>query len=177
MTTLKNEIILKKASLEDSEHLQYIGRQTFLETFEAFNTAENMNSYLSQSFSLLKITEELEHPDSIFYLAWDKTQLAGYLKINFGQAQTELRENEGMEIERIYVLKAYQGKHVGQLLFEKAYEHARAASVRYIWLGVWENNPRAIHFYKKNGFTEFGKHNFIVGNDIQTDIMMKREIY
>ena len=46
----------------------------------------------------------------------------------------------------------------------------------YVWLGVWEENPRAISFYKKNGFEEFDKHIFKLGNDEQTDIMMKLKL-
>lgn len=29
------------------------------------------------------------------------------------------------------------------------------------------------NFYRKNGFTEFDKHTFVVGNDAQTDIIEK----
>jgi len=43
-----------------------------------------------------------------------------------------------------------------------------------VWLGVWEENPRAIKFYKKNGFVEFDKHTFVLGEDEQTDILMKK---
>jgi len=81
-----------------------------------------------------------------------------------------------MEIERIYVLKDFHGKNIGQLLFEKAIELATQKNANYIWLGVWEENPRAINFYKKNGFVEFDKHIFVLGDDEQTDIMMRLEL-
>ena len=71
------------------------------------------------------------------------------------------------------MLKTYQGKGVGKLLYEKALYCARQKNADYVWLGVWEENHRAIRFYKKNGFAEFDKHNFKLGDDDQTDIMMK----
>lgn len=78
-----------------------------------------------------------------------------------------------LEIERIYVLKAFHGKKVGQLLHDKAMEVSKQRSVDYVWLGVWEENPRAIRFYEKNSFVAFDKHIFKLGNEEQTDIMMK----
>jgi ribosomal protein S18 acetylase RimI-like enzyme len=98
------------------------------------------------------------------------------LKINFGDAQTELKDNKSVEIERIYVLQAFQGKKLGQALYEKAISIAKEMKVKYVWLGVWEQNHRALQFYKKNGFVQFDTHIFKLGNDEQTDIMMKLEL-
>ena len=53
---------------------------------------------------------------------------------------------------------------------------AKSKNAEYVWLGVWEKNPRAIKFYEKNGFVPFDKHIFKLGNDKQTDIMMKLKI-
>jgi len=100
----------------------------------------------------------------------------GYLKLNFGSSQTELKDDRALEIERIYVLKEFHGKSVGQELYEKAIYVARQKNADYVWLGVWEQNPRAINFYKKNGFIEFDKHIFKLGEDEQTDIMMKLQL-
>jgi len=53
---------------------------------------------------------------------------------------------------------------------------AHQNEVDYVWLGVWEENPRAIRFYQKNGFVEFDKHIFKLGDDKQIDIMMKKVV-
>ncbi|MEP6931970.1 MAG: GNAT family N-acetyltransferase, partial [Flavobacterium sp.] len=99
-----------------------------------------------------------------------------YLKLNFGASQTELKDSKALEIERIYVPKEYHGQKVGQVLYEKAILVAKQKDVDYVWLGVWEENHRALSFYKKNGFVEFDKHIFRLGNDEQTDIMMKLKL-
>lgn len=100
-------------------------------------------------------------------------KVIGYLKVNFEQSQTELKDDKALEIERIYVLKEFHGKNVGQALYEKAIELAKEKKVKYVWLGVWEQNQRAIKFYQKNGFIPFDKHIFTLGDDKQTDILMK----
>jgi len=173
---MMNNYTIKKVTLQEINQLQEIGRQTFFETFAAGNTEENMKSYLEEGFSIQKLTAELEDKNSEFYFAELDKQVIGYLKINSGASQTELKEETALEIERIYVLKAYHGKAVGQLLYDKAIRIAKEKNVSYVWLGVWEENPRAIQFYKKNGFVAFDKHVFCLGNDEQTDIMMKLEM-
>lgn len=169
-------INIKKVTLSDIDQLQKTSRQTFSETFSAENTEENMKKYLEESFSTEKLTDELNNTDSVFYFAELNGEVIGYIKLNSGQSQTELKEDGALEIERIYVLKEFHGKKAGQLLYEKAIEIARLRNADYIWLGVWEENQRAINFYKKNGFVAFDKHIFRLGEDEQTDIMMKLKL-
>lgn len=170
------EINIKKITLKDIDHLQKISKQTFYETFSSFNTEENMTIYLDQGFSKEKLKTEINDLKSVFYFAKLENEIIGYLKLNFGDSQTELQDYKSIEIERIYVLKEFHGKKIGQLLYEKAIEIANQKNANYVWLGVWEENPRAINFYKKNGFIEFDKHIFKLGNDLQTDIMMKLKL-
>ncbi len=168
-----HNISIIKANLQDIEKLQKIGRQTFFETFSESNSEENMQKYLDGGFSIEKLTTELTDTNAEFYFAVLDEEVIGYLKLNFGDSQTELKDNKALEIERIYVSKEFHGKSVGQLLYDKAIEVAKHKNVDYVWLGVWEENPRAISFYKKNGFVEFNKHIFKLGDDEQIDIMMK----
>ena len=170
------DIIVRKVVLDDINQLQEIGRETFYETFSAGNTEENMKKYLEEGFSIEKLTREINDINSEIYFAELNNKVIGYLKLNFGESQTELKNSKALEIERIYVSKDFHGKKVGQLLYEKAMQVANDREVDNVWLGVWEENPRAINFYKKNGFVEFDKHIFKLGEDEQTDIMMKKKI-
>ena len=171
-----DKIYIIKVLPDDLDQLQKIGKQTFYETFSPGNTKDNMNKYLEEGFSTKKLAAELADNNATFYFAILAGKVIGYLKLNFGQSQTELHDNKALEIERIYVLKEYYGKNVGQLLYDKVLKIAVQINANYLWLGVWEENPGAIDFYKKNGFVEFDKHIFKLGDDKQTDIMMKLEI-
>jgi ribosomal protein S18 acetylase RimI-like enzyme len=172
MTTEGLKII--QASVEDVQTLQVIARETFFESFAAGTNADDMQAYLEDKFSIEQLQNELQHPESIFFIAWDQDKAIGYLKVNTGQAQTDLRDETSLEIQRIYVKSDYHGKSVGQLLCAKALEIAHKHQKSYIWLGVWEKNPRAIRFYEKHGFFAFDAHIFEMGDDQQTDIMMKK---
>lgn len=166
-------ITLRQATPADVYHLQYIGRQTFAETFAASNSEEDMRTYLIESFAVEKLSAELQALHSAFYFAEQAGRVIGYLKVNTGPAQTEQHAPNAMEVERIYVLQEFHGQRVGQLLYERALHLATQAWAECLWLGVWEENSRAIRFYKKNGLVAFDKHVFKLGDDEQTDILMK----
>ncbi|MDR6525163.1 ribosomal protein S18 acetylase RimI-like enzyme [Chryseobacterium rhizosphaerae] len=167
-------ITIQKAGIKDLEIIQNLGIQTFSETFAEDNTEEAMKKYLEESFNTAKLTAELNTQDSFFYIAWEEDNPIGYLKVNSGKGQTELQDETSLEIERIYVKKSHHGKKVGQILYDQAVETAQHLRKSYLWLGVWEKNLRALHFYRKNGFVEFDKHIFRLGDEEQTDLMMKK---
>lgn len=165
---------ITRVTTDEVAALQQISRQTFHETFQAYNTEANMQDYLTNGYATEKLTNELQQ--SQFYFAIHEDRIIGYLKLNTGAQQTEQLGEDALEIERIYVLKEFHGLKVGQLLYEKALEIAGQLHAPYIWLGVWEHNQRARSFYKKNGFIEFDQHIFKLGDDEQIDIMMKKSL-
>jgi len=169
-------IIIRKATISDLEIIQEISKHTFMETFAVVNTPGNMEKYIRENFNSVQVASEINNPESAFYLATLENESVGYLKLNFGNAQTEMVNKQAMEIHRIYVLKAFIGKKIGQLLLDKAKKIAHQIGADYVWLGVWEENHRALQFYRKNGFAEFDKHVFILGNEQQTDLLMQLEI-
>lgn len=169
------QIIIERVTINDIQKLQEIGKSTFFETFAHVNTAENMMDYLKDSFSEEKLKTELNNQNAQFYFALVDGNVVAYLKINFGEAQNE-KIDDAIEIERIYVLQAFHGKKVAQTLYQKAIDIAYDQRAKWVWLGVWEENYRALRFYEKNGFKTFGKHAFRLGNDEQTDLLMKKEL-
>lgn len=169
-------ISITKVTPQDIAQLQKIGRETFYESFSAVNDDADMEEYLNDSFSIEKITAEVNDQNTLIYFAKIEDLIIGYLKLNFGSSQTEFKDDNALEIQRIYVSKEYQGRNIGQLLYEKAIEMAKHKHFDYVWLGVWEKNLRAIKFYQRNDFVAFDKHLFKLGEDLQTDILMKLKL-
>lgn len=169
-------LLIRKASFKDISDLQKISKRTFLETYTSGNTEEDMLKYLEEEFTTEKLKLELNNNESEFYFAILSNNIIGYLKINFGESQTDLKDKNALEIQRIYVLKELQGKKIGKALYQKAVEVAKQKELDYLWLGVWEDNPKAIQFYQKIGFVAFDRHIFQLGTDAQTDIMMKLQL-
>ncbi|MFV8377953.1 GNAT family N-acetyltransferase [Flavobacterium sp. LB3R33] len=168
-----NTIEIIKAKVSDLEIIQKISIQTFIETFAAVNTPENIDNYVKNNLNTAQLTTELNNINSQFYLAYLNEEVVGYLKINFGEAQTETINDNALEIQRIYVLQNFHGKNIGQLLLNEVKKIGQNINVDYIWLGVWEENHRALRFYTKNSFVVFDKHVFMMGNEKQTDLLMQ----
>ncbi len=160
--------------LSDLPALQKIAKETFIEAFGPDNTQRNMDIYVAEAFNATKMTAELTNPNSRFYFLKKAATVIGYLKLNISDAQTETVEGNSIEIERIYVQGTYHGTGAGQVLMDKALEIATTEGYDFAWLGVWEHNPKAIRFYERNGFSVFGKHTFLMVDDPQQDLLMKR---
>lgn len=165
--------VIEKVNESEVEELQSISRQTFYETYCTMNTKENMDKYLNENLSISTLKKELKNPNSEFYIIKDLDKNIGYLKLNMGPAQTDIKDASALEIERIYVIKEYQGKKAGQQLYEKTIQVAKEKMLKYIWLGVWQENSKAIQFYIKNGFEIFDQHVFKLGDEEQTDFLMR----
>lgn len=167
---------LKQCGPEDLARLREIAEQTYRETFAPHNSRADMDAYVAEAFSVERLRHELRNAHSAFFLALEEGGAVGYMKLNDGPAQTEPDLDGSLEIERIYMLAACHGNGGGRQMLDHAVARAMAAGKDFIWLGVWEHNHRAIRFYEKNGFARFGMHPFRMGEDVQVDLLMRREL-
>ncbi len=171
-----DNFLIRQCNLKDIEKLKYLSEKTFNETFSEENSLENLEEYLQKNFSYEQIEAELKTDGSTFFLVETDREAAAYMKVNFDKAQTEPGHPNTLEVQRIYVLKEYKGKHIGKKLIQKAIEAGKTYDLHYIWLGVWENNIKAIKFYEKQGFIKFDTHIFVLGEEEQTDNLMKLQL-
>jgi GNAT superfamily N-acetyltransferase len=165
-----------KATVTDLDPLLNLSRKTFEDAFRYLNNPDDFDAYFKVAFSREKILSELEHPYSDFYVAFVDDAPAGYIKLNYGDAQTEFCDKTAIEVERIYVLAKHQGKQIGKKLLNFTVEKAHEQRMKHIWLGVWEKNHGAIRFYEQNGFKLFGSHDFVLGTNKQTDLLMTNDL-
>ncbi|HEY0897265.1 MAG TPA: GNAT family N-acetyltransferase [Sphingobacteriaceae bacterium] len=174
---MDRNLIFRQAALQDLAELADLSVKTFHPAFASLNSEANMRVYMKDAFSEEQLSTELTNPQSVFFfLVQADGRPAGYLKLNFGPAQTDLHDPDSLEIQRIYVLPQFQGQKLGEQMIRKAVAVARENRLSYIWLGVWEKNTRAVRFYEHHGFTVVGSHPFPFGDEIQTDLIMKRPV-
>ncbi|WP_019394415.1 GNAT family N-acetyltransferase [Priestia filamentosa] len=169
-------INIKKCTFEDLRKLQEISYETFNETFKHQNSPENMEAYLEKAFNLEQVERELSNTSSHFFFVYVDNEIAGYLKVNTDDAQSEEMGDESLEIERIYIKNNFQKQGLGKYLFNKAIDMAIEHNKKKIWLGVWEKNENAFIFYKKMGFVQTGAHSFYMGDEKQVDFIMVKTL-
>jgi ribosomal protein S18 acetylase RimI-like enzyme len=170
----KENVIIRKATKEDLHAVREISIKTYSDTFGAMNSKVDMDLYLEDAFNQERIEKEFAEQGSSFFIAFLGDEIVGYARIR--NNQEEFQDKHAIEIHRIYTVGHVLGKGVGQALLDQCISHAKEMNMQTIWLGVWEKNDRAIRFYKKNGFEEFGQHIFLMGTDPQNDILMKKTI-
>ena len=168
--------MIRKVEIADVEVLAKIAKQTFREIFAHDNTEEQLQEYFEEAYNLRVLSTELENPDSETYFIMHEEEIAGFLKVNWGNAQTERELENAFEIQRLYVLQTYQGFGLGKQLFEFALEHAEKNGFSWAWLGVWEHNTKAQAFYNRYGFEKFSQHRFMVGQKVDTDWLLKKKL-
>lgn len=163
--TMTNEIKIQRVNNTEVEELRALGEATFRETFGVQNTKENLDAYLAKSFSLANVEAQLKSPGSEFYFASLNEKTVAYLKLN--------TSDKGLEIERIYVIGSAQGQCIGKALFQFSLNLAKSRESTWIWLGVWQENVKAVEFYKRQGMEVFDTRQFQLGSELQDDFLMR----
>lgn len=161
----------------DASHtslLANLALDTFRESFEKVNNPHDFKTYTSQAFTEAQLEKEILESGSQYILAYSNTTLAGYARIrDSNEVNDKFPDQKTLELHRIYVLEKFIGQGIGLALMKYCLGLAKERGAEIIWLGVWEHNHRAQAFYKKFGFEHFGSHTFMMGNDAQTDLLMK----
>lgn len=170
------EIMIKVVNKLDSKVLQAISRATFIETFGKDNTEEDLTEYLDRAYNQKQLIDEIQEKNSWFYFIYADYKVAGYVKLNIEDAQTEETMDNALEIERIYVLQHYQGLKLGKQLMDFAIQRAKELNKDGVWLGVWEHNGKALQFYQHYEFQKISEHVFQLGQDEQTDFILYKNL-
>ncbi|WP_192346320.1 GNAT family N-acetyltransferase [Algoriphagus sp. Y33] len=169
--------LIRKANFADLSPLVEMARTSFVQAFTEGNKIENVNAYLEEAFTEEQFMDEMENPASVFFLLEVDGVLVGYAKVNFVPAQTDLQDNSSLEVARLYLLAEYIGMGLGTVLLTHTINFAKLNRKKYLWLGVWEKNRRAIKFYEKHGLSVFSSHPFPFGDEIQTDFLMRIDFH
>lgn len=163
------EIEIRRATKEDAALIAGLSHHTFYETFAEHNTKEDMAKFMQEQFTHAALMAEVGAPDSLFLLAYAGDEAVGYMR---------LREqaDDSLELARLYALKKMIGTGIGKALMQLCIDIAKESGKRRIWLYVWERNERAIKFYTAWGFEKVGTHDFRLGNDLQRNWIMQKNL-
>ena len=169
-------LLIREATIEDAWLIANISHQTFYETFATHNSKADMDKFLNEQFTKGRLMLEVGAKGNTFLLAYSGVDVAGYVKIRDEKKPLGLGQVDALEIARIYAMTSQIGKGVGSVLMQSCIDIAKQRNKDWLWLGVWEKNQRAIDFYTKWGFEKFDETDFLLGDDIQRDWLMKKKL-
>src|SRR5579871_4583186 len=169
-------IRIRKAKIEEVPAVLELAIEVFTDTFAEHNTPANLQAFYDDAYNLDKFLAEFAEPNSQLYLALDELKIIGFLRLRpNAEVDKHLGKNH-IELHRLYVHRDYQGGNAARHLMDQALEYAAEKKFEWMWLGVWEKNLRAQKFYTKWGFERFSEHVFHLGDDPQTDWLLKKKL-
>ena len=169
-------LVIREATVDDAILIASISHQTFYDTFSPYNSMQDMDKFLNQQFTKGKLILEVGAKQNIFLLAYNGDSVAGYVKIRDDRVPLSMGKVSALEIARLYAMTDQIGKGVGSQLMQSCLQIAKEKNKEWLWLGVWEKNQRAIDFYMKWGFEKFDETDFLLGDDMQRDWLMKKKV-
>ena len=169
-------LVIREATFADARLIADISRQTFYDTFAAYNSKADMDKFLNEQFTKGRLMLEVGAKDNTFLLAYDEKDIAGYVKLRNERVPISLGNINAIEIARLYAMTDRIGKGIGSLLMQSSINIAKEKNKEWLWLGVWEKNQRAIDFYLRWGFEKFDETDFLLGDDLQKDWLMKKKV-
>lgn len=178
VTVGEDVMSLRIATPADARTLARAATALFVDTFGAANRPEDMDTYVASAFSEGHQRAELSDVDSRVWLATIGEDVVGYAHVRRSPAPSGISgaRTRAIEIARIYAGRRWHGHGLGAALMEACVATAKEWGGDVLWLGVWERNPRAIAFYEKHGFQVVGDQPFLLGTDLQRDLVMARRL-
>lgn len=168
---------IKQATIEDAQLLTDLGARCFLEAYSDVKAEKDLMGYIPTAFIKTDIESSIKNNDVIFLIAYIDDDAVGYVKLRWERSHPNLNPKEkNIELERIYVLRNFWKHKIGAALMLEAIQLSKNKNYDYLWLGVWQQNNRAIDFYLKMNFEIFGTKKFFVGTEENDDYVMRLKL-
>ena len=167
---------IRRATLADAPLIASMGADTFVMSFGAQNTPENVAKHVAHAYGEDIQRRELADPAVTYLIAEHNGRTAGYAQVREGDAPECISGANPVEVRRFYLLPDFHGTGIAQALMDACAREARRRGGRTLWLGVWSKNPRAIRFYRKWGYEDVGGQTFMLGDDPQQDRVLSMSL-
>lgn len=173
---MSTEITIRRAHAGDARLISALATVTFFEAYFEQDDPPDLANYLAESFSADIIAEELADPETYFFLIHRGRPAVGYAKLRDKEPHASVTSRNAIELQRIYAVERVWGRGVGEKLLNHCIDFAREMGRDVLWLGVWEENPRAVRFYEKNGFKRVGTLEFPYADSVGINAVMQFEL-
>lgn len=168
----KDSMVLHVCDPDMAEAITLLGSETFLEAYESYFSDSDLKQYCHSVFEKQNIQKELVSDKILYKILHINKTVGGYIKLRWDRNCPEGVIAPAIELERIYLRKSFYRKNAGTFMMNEIKNYARLHAFASIFLGVWQENTRAIQFYKANGFTICGEKKFYLGELVNNDFIM-----
>lgn len=155
-------ISITRATPADCETIVHIGKISVTAAHRDSCDAEDLDAFVTRNYNTEAIHAELSDEHNIYHIIYCDGEPAGFSKIVLNAANANIQQTNVTKLDRIYLLQTFFNRKLGQELLRFNIDLAKANNQAGIWLYTWTGNERAVNFYKRNGFTIIGSHDFKV---------------
>jgi len=159
---------------EDGAALDRLFDTVFCETFGHLYRAEDLKTFLT-SYGLSDWEGDLADPAFAFRVAEADGEVAGYVKLGPLEIPVET-SRPALLLDQIYVDKQHHGAGIASALMDWAFHEARDRGAEELYLTVFIDNHRARRFYDRYGFEAVGRYDFMVGEQADHDVIMRKTL-
>jgi GNAT superfamily N-acetyltransferase len=167
-------VTYRRAGVEDAAAVDHVYRASFMDTFAHLYRPEDLEAFLAK-FTVDAWKAELADERFVFQLAEADGQLIGFAKVGPPELPVEATE-PWIELRQLYVINEWRGAGAARGLMDWALAEGKAQGVRNMYLTVYTDNHRARRFYERYGFVEVGPYAFMVGEQADEDIIMRKAL-
>jgi ribosomal protein S18 acetylase RimI-like enzyme len=173
---MQNAIRIRRATEDDAVALSVLAEKTFRDAFADSNNAANMQLHCAGSYGQAVQLAEIRDSSRETWVAESDSRLVAFVQLGLDAVLPMISSERPVEIQRFYVEASHHGAGLAHQLMAHVVARAKAGRTAVLWLGAWERNARALAFYRKWGFEVVGEHTFKLGNDLQRDLIMRRDV-
>ncbi|MCS5716882.1 GNAT family N-acetyltransferase [Herbiconiux sp. CPCC 205763] len=172
---------VRTARLEDAGIVSAVAAETFEMACPPSTAPAAIAAFIAENLSDARFAGYLSDPERSVILADVDGEIAGYTMLIGGEPTDQavaaaVAGRPTVELSKCYVRENFHGFGVASALMTASIEGAERSGAASVWLGVNQQNARAIRFYEKSGFRKVGVKQFLVGDELHDDFVFERAL-
>jgi GNAT superfamily N-acetyltransferase len=157
----------------DASALGEFMARNFLAAYGHCSTPENVQAAVAEHYGEAAQLRQIQDPALWNLIVSADAAWVGHAQVKTAAAPPPaVQSSPALELSRFYVDVDYHGQGVAQAMMARVKAYARERGIKALYLSVWQEQPQAIRFYRKEGFEIAGELVFMVGDDAKDDWLM-----
>ncbi len=170
------EITYGKAQLSDSLRISVLLKTVYIQTYAVDGVTFEFANFITKRFSAEHIETIIKENPLRLLIAYHNGNPIGVAELIYN-SNCPIRKIAVPELSKLYVLERFYGKGIGLGLLALAENQIKEHGFKELNLEVWQQNERAIVFYKKQGFVTIGNANFPMEFNTYENFVMNKKLY
>jgi ribosomal protein S18 acetylase RimI-like enzyme len=168
-------IAIRRATPADAELLAVLGIQVWLDNYATSGIHPAIARYVLDTFTTARFAAMLMDPDTMVLLAERGRHVIALAVVALGRKTDHSDAAAQAEIDRLYVQERFCNAGIGAQLIAAIEGELIARRIDAVWLEVWIENERALHFYARHAFDDIGTAYFeLDGKQHENRVLVKR---